>query len=106
MLARLVALSSPLFKDVSFKEELEWRLVINCHSFNTPPRDFRMGAFTLVPHIDVDVRKNHKLDYIKEVVIGPNPHPQLAMEAVERLLIQRGLPDAKITGSAVPFRSL
>jgi hypothetical protein len=49
ILRNVVEMCSPLFKHASFKEEREWRLVINCYYDDVPQRHFRAWGSTVVP---------------------------------------------------------
>jgi len=92
------------FKDASFKEEKEWRLVLDYDLAKVKPmRHFRMGLSTLVPYLKVDVGEDYHRTYIKEVVIGPNPQPESAQKSVKMLLREHGL-DTVVTGSQIPYR--
>lgn len=100
-----IQMCRPLFKNASFKEEKEWRLVVNCYYDHEPKRHFRVWGSTAVPFIKVDVRKKHKHDFIKEVVLGPCSNVDLAIRGVDRLLASRGLGKDKARKSNIPYRT-
>lgn len=104
-LLHTVQMCRPLFKNESFKEEQEWRLVVNCYYDHEPKRHFRIWGSTAVPFIKIDVRKKHKHDFIKEVVIGPCSNENLAIRGVDRLLASRGLGKDKVRKSNIPYRT-
>jgi hypothetical protein len=100
-----IQMCRPLFKNASFKEEQEWRLVVNCYYDHEPKRHFRIWGSTAVPFIKIDVRKKYKHDFIKEVVIGPCSNEDLAVRGVDRLLAGRGLGKGKVRKSNIPYRT-
>jgi hypothetical protein len=100
-----VQMCRPLFKNERFKEEQEWRLVVNCYHDQEPKRHFRIWGSTAVPFIKIDVRKKHRHDFVKEVVIGPCSNEELAIRGVDRLLASRGLGKGKVRKSNVPYRT-
>jgi hypothetical protein len=104
LLRALTDFCCPLFKDESFQEEREWRLTVISHCKDIPDRHFRIGRSTLVPFIKIDVKTNYRLDFIKEVVIGPAPNRNLAYMGVKRLLNSRELSRAKVRNSNIPYR--
>lgn len=104
-LLNTVQMCTPLFKNASFREEQEWRLVVNCYYDHQPKRHFRIWGSTAVPFIKIDIRKEHKHDFIKEVVIGPCSNENLAIRGVNRLLASRGLGKDKVRSSKIPYRT-
>lgn len=104
-LASTIALCSPLFKHESFKEEREWRLVLECNDRKVPKRHFRVAQSTLIPFIKINVRKNARRTYVKSVYVGPSPNEQLAAWGVKKLLDQRRLSGAMVENSSIPYRS-
>ena len=105
VLVSTINLCSPMFKDVSFKEEREWRLVVDCYYGDVPERYFRTWGSTVVPFIKVEVKTNYAIDYIKEVVIGPCPNENLALLGVKKLLAGRGLHRVNVISSSIPYRT-
>jgi hypothetical protein len=105
ILSSVVDLCSPSFKHESFKEEEEWREVVDCQYPQIPKRHFRPGLSTLVPYITLDVAAKNPSKYISHVFIAPTPHEELARMAVEKLLRSRGLDGVKVENSANPYRS-
>ena len=104
---RLLMMASTT-KDVSFQEEGEWRIVPDvCSSEdlgNYWTCHFRTGKSMIVPYWRLPLDPAA----IKEVWIGPTPHPQLAKEAVKGLLYrsQLGLGDqVKVINSRIPYRN-
>jgi len=90
-LGALTEVCSFFFKNESFFEEREWRLLVRCMNRDVPQRKFHMGRSTLVPHLQINLRKNASFDFIKEIVIGPTSNPSLAVMGVKALLDSREL---------------
>ncbi|MGC2399842.1 MAG: DUF2971 domain-containing protein [Acidobacteriaceae bacterium] len=104
-LSYLINLCSPIFKDSSFEEEREWRLIVQCLYPDSPKRYFRVGRSTIVPYIKIDVRTNYSTSYIREINVGPTPEPKLASMAIKTLLTYRSLQSAFVRDSIVPYRT-
>jgi hypothetical protein len=96
---------APIFKNNTFSEEKEWRLVL---TQNNPTKvKFRSGESTITPYIEVNLLADpDKPDAmpLSEVIIGPTPHPGLAKAAVQTLLDSQCL-RASVRLSNIPFRS-
>jgi Protein of unknown function (DUF2971) len=103
-LGALTEACCPFFKNESFREEREWRLSVRCSYRDVPQREFHMGRSTVVPHLQINLRKNYRLDFIKEVVIGPTPNKDLAFMGVKTLLNRRELSRAVVRHSNIPYR--
>jgi hypothetical protein len=101
----LVLFCSPFFKNESFREEREWRLAVTCEFKDIPTRHFRIGRSTIVPFIKLDLKTNYRLDFIKEIVIGPTPNKDLAYRGVATMLSRRGLHSAQVRLSNIPYRT-
>ncbi len=93
-----------MFKDSSFDEEREWRLI------SIPKMvkelDFRQGTSMLIPfsRFALDKRRDAYLD---SVTVGPTPHRELASNVVRMLLRKLGFsnPDQIVRETRVPFRN-
>ena len=94
----------PFFKNESFREEMEWRLSVRCLFRDVPEREFHIGRSTVVPHLRIDLRENYRLNFIKEVVIGPAPNKNLAFMGVKTLLNRRELSSVAVRNSNIPYR--
>ncbi len=94
-----------MIKDGAFREEREWRLVLPSFSMWDPKVKFRDGGRLLVPYWTVPLLLDGASSLpIKEVVIGPTPHPDLEARAVSAMLTVAGLPNGKVRRSEVPYR--
>ena len=80
-----------MLKDESFKEEHEWRLISRPKMVTQ--LEFREGASMLVPFFKflLDEPKDAYLDSVR---IGPTPHRDLSVYAVQMLLRKLGLSNA------------
>ena len=104
LLGSLGNLCGPLFKDEGFREEREWRLIVTTLNREFPKRYFRVGKSMLVPYICVDLKTNY-LDFVKEIIVGPTPHPDLATRSLVKLLRHHELNRVRVTNSRIPFRA-
>lgn len=89
-------------KHESFEEEREWRLI----GMPKPPSlDFRQGKSMLIPYFKFDLGDANA--YLQEVVIGPNPHRDLAGRAVSLFMRKLKLfnPEMRVRNSRSPYRN-
>jgi hypothetical protein len=91
---------APLVKHPSFEEENEWRLVTPL--LDERGMEFREGLFTPVPYIAVPLRADGE-SAIREVVVGPSRHRELAIMATAAFLRSRDLV-ADVRASASTYR--
>ena len=105
LLGRLLPLIAPALKDSSFAEEKEWRLVRLPSSFEEGKLRFREGRSMLIPYNQHFFPDNSGSVPIEELIIGPTPHPELAREAAEALLMTHGLTAAVVQSSSIPYRT-
>jgi hypothetical protein len=89
---------SPWFKDPAFKDEWEWRLVVEVRRANRPdghptPDDirnlasvmYRKGEYSLIPYIVLSLVLDAELT-LSQVVVGPTPLPENALAAAIQFL--------------------
>jgi hypothetical protein len=95
------------FKDISFKEEQEWRLITAPRHFNEEAFRFREGKSMLTPYCALKIRSGGSWENkIAGVTVGPCPHPKSARTAVAGLLMKViGHPPPPVTVSKIPYRS-
>lgn len=92
---------APLFKDVGFHEESEWRIT----SENpTSSINFRAGISHLIPYITLSILSFSK-DAIGEVIIGPNASSHNCANSVSMLLKSADFHDVNVRTSKIPFKS-
>ena len=101
--AGLVSLIAPTFKHRAFIEEYEWRLILSKVPISMPGKRFRVGRSTLVPYVEAEPQMKESY-FIKEVIVGPTPHPELSIEAVRGLFESRNHPEVMVRSSSVPYR--
>jgi hypothetical protein len=97
---------APLLKHAKFKEEKEWRLISNDQAICKNRLRFRDGNSMIIPYIEFDLTMGNITIPIKEIVIGPNPHRDLARNALEELLSANEIdPHAvAVRDSEIPYR--
>ena len=108
-LADVIFRIGAFFKDSSFREEKEWRLVSPVIMFRDERTDFRRGRSMVTPFYKLPILHEDNLP-IRHVIIGPCPNMELAKSAVTMLLMQHGnhgpLYGQRISfGSKIPFRN-
>jgi hypothetical protein len=104
-MAKEIMLLASYFKDTSFSEEKEQRIVVILD--NAPDNDlkFRQGHFSIIPYIELPAsRKN-----IKKICIGPTSSKELSKRALEMFLEKTyGIPsffgDLEVEFSKTPYR--
>jgi hypothetical protein len=103
--ATRLAQIAPRIKHESFKDEREWRLVAE----NVPACELchRPGESMLIPYYNIPIGDDDKFDSIREIVVGPTPHPDLSAASVRSLAIAAGLDrkGLKIRTTSIPFRN-
>ena len=95
------------FKDHSFHEEKEWRLVTYITNYHDERLCFRPGKSMLIPYYKISLEQESWQGEIAAVTIGPCPHPDIAKLAVDGLLLKYGLTDGEnsvVTPSRIPYR--
>src|SRR5580692_11853291 len=99
----VIALCGPVFKHESFKEEKEWRLVVQCKARKSPKPHFRAAQSTLI--FKLDLSAGHRDNYVTKTRVGPSPSNHLGATGVKKLLDQRDLSTAMVENSKLPYRS-
>lgn len=93
-----------IFKDISFREENEWRIIYDGRALHPSRLKFRSGSSMLIPYIEIDIKKKGKFLPVKEIIIGPNKHPELEIESVTSLCKRLKI-DPFIRISEIPYRN-
>jgi len=94
---------APIYKDPSFKEEQEWRFISMSKPHGWPDLKYREGLSMIIPYDDVKISIDDSPLPIKNVIIGPTPHPKLSIGSVKSLLTSIGV-KAKVSPSKCPYR--
>ncbi len=92
---------APLFKDVGFHEESEWRITSENPVSSI---SFRAGISHLIPYITLSILSFSK-DAIGEVIIGPNASSHNCSNSVSMLLKSADFHDVNVRTSKIPFKS-
>lgn len=100
------------FKDDSFEDEREWRLVTGLHPAETPSQellahvDFRSGGGIVKPYLDVphDPAPAKRLP-VSKIILGPTLRPVLTRESLDFFLAQKGHGSVPIEDSTVPLQA-
>ena len=92
-----------VFKHPTFSEEAECRIILPASVVGRNVK-YRAGKSFLVPHVALPMAlaKSHAL---KEVVIGPGPHPDLSVSALDAYLRQQLGYDVSVVRSTIPYRA-
>ena len=89
------------FKDPSFSDEREWRLVAVVPS--TDPRvQLMAGKSMLVPYVPVNLQIGEGDRVLNLVRVRPTPHLELASNSLTRIFTRVRL--GNVTHSAIPYR--
>jgi hypothetical protein len=92
----------PALKDSTFIEEAEWRLVSKWPKLIDDPQIMvREGKSMLLPYFEFDLAVGTRSLPKPRIVVGPNPHMDLAILSVQFLL---GSFAAKVEPTKVPYR--
>jgi hypothetical protein len=92
---------APLFKDNSFYEEHEWRLIAK----NPLEVDFRTNANSsyLIPYFKAEILAKGNSEALREIIIGPNPNQNRCQLSVSKLLAKHGLHHVTVRPSSIPY---
>jgi hypothetical protein len=102
-----------VFKHPKFSEESEWRATKRTGGtpFAPPgkpaiPSNVRPGGSTLIPYIPFRLTpKPTEAIELAQLIVGPTPHPSLAVRAVNALLSEYKVDCAEVRSSEIPFRN-
>jgi hypothetical protein len=94
-------------KDQAFREEAEWRLVFQLEKAGTinSKLEFRPGRSMPIPYFKVDLTWENQPLEVREIIVGPCPHPLDAVNSVQRLLRKEGIPKSEVRDSKIPYRN-
>ena len=98
----------PTFKNSSFKEEAEWRLIFTPGARCQVRPRFRTARGLLVPFYELAELVNSFTTPlplgIKSICIGPGPYTDVNANSARMLLDSYGFGDAKVIRSDIPYR--
>jgi Protein of unknown function (DUF2971) len=93
---------APALKHPSFVEEAEWRLISTWPKYISDPRiSAREGKSMMLPYFEFKLGLGSDPLPPPEIIVGPNPHMDLAVLAVYFLFGSFTMPVRK---TAIPFR--
>ena len=93
------------FKNKSFSEEAEWRLIARTSGLERTPPLFRVGRGGVVPYLELPLVLTGQSLRFDQVIVGPNPHEEIARQAVEDLLATYKVQHDGIELAGIPYRS-
>lgn len=94
-----------LIKDPSWSEEKEWRIASNPLPNTHPNFKIRVGKYNLIPYFELSLGKAPEEWAFKEVIVGPNPYQELAIDSASTLLSINKVEGWSLRCSKIPFRS-
>ncbi len=97
---------APIIKHPSFSEEKEWRLISPIVSSKHPKLKYREGNSLITPYFDFNLNDDNGHVNIQEIIVGPNPHMELLMNAISGLMTNKKIKLKSIASSAIPYRIL
>lgn len=96
-----------ILKDPSFREEREWRMVDARSPHSKDPRkvNFRQGPLGLTPYVELGLALPDGQLPLREIIVGPGPHAELRLSAIEFMLAELGYCTVAVIPSTVPYRT-
>ena len=111
LLSKFMMVAALSFKNPSFEDEQEWRLVAGLHR-DEPSAEpllrevaFRSGASIVKPYLDLPLKPETKRLPIAKIMFGPTLRPALTQESLEFFLARRGYSDVPVEKSNVPLQA-
>jgi len=92
----------PLLKHKGFFEEQEYRLVFATKSAQVSDIKFRYRSGVAVPYIVLFGDEHIPLP-IREIVVGPSQDAELRVQAIQLMLVQKGLNPDFVKLSSIPY---
>ncbi len=92
---------APLVKHESFADEKEWRLV--SQPISVYELEHRPGESMIIPYYSIPIGSESEIESIREIVVGPTPHPDLSTDSVRSLITAAGR--LKTHGSIINTRT-
>jgi hypothetical protein len=104
-----LSMIAPSYKNSAFRDESEWRLVLNKPHKPMPGQRFREGKSMIIPYVEVELDRDlhfkHSEEYmIRRVVVGPTPNADLSTEALQSLFLSKGHSGVHVEKSSIPYR--
>jgi hypothetical protein len=102
-------LFSPIFKDESFSEEKEWRLISNSFRFNkSDPRiKFRIKKSAIIPYVEFKLTEKNKPLSFSKIILGPSSRNNALSEfSVRSLFSTKDVDCSDIKYSKIPYKEI
>jgi len=91
------------FKDNSFSEEKEWRLIYNYDTIeNNKVIEYRMKNNYILPYIKIE--KLNLINLISGILIGPSSNNQIISKSIEYFLRENKYNYIAVDNSKIPYR--
>jgi hypothetical protein len=101
-----IGMRSAITKNKAFLEEVEWRLAFHLNRNDThSDLEFRAGRSMLTPYFKILLQWEGQPIDIKEIIVGPCPHPDDAIKSVKMLLKNQGITGVEVVPSKIPYRN-
>lgn len=100
----LLLVLAAIYKHPGFDEEDEWRLTRRSNASDPFQPLFREGRSGIVPYTEFSLCDG-TTSSIDRVVVGPNPHQELALHAVDSLLQTSNVSHVPVFRSDIPYRT-
>lgn len=94
-------------KHPSYSEEREWRVVqrpMPINRYATQAWQFTEGKNTIIPYILFHIPDPMEHPIIREIIAGPTPFPELAIDSVRQFLSCESIQGCRVLNSAIPYR--
>lgn len=98
------AMLAPIFKDPSFQEEEEWRLISPMLNCDLDRFSFRAGRYSLVPYYRFSLEEPTIQFSLSKIIVGPSPMQDLSKLALDSYMYSKGIEQLPTTLSKIPFR--
>jgi hypothetical protein len=96
----------PILKNKSFREEKEWRLIIDLAYKDLSKIKFRIGKTVPIPYIEVDlIDKEGKLP-IESIMVGPTPNKDESIKSINLFKYKEKMTNLKVEYSDIPYREI
>jgi DUF2971 family protein len=98
-----------MFKDASFADEKEWRLIylLQKDKDNKDTLETRVSKNFILPYVSYPVERSLSQEkglVLKEIIQGPQSDPDRGVRAIEILIAKEDWHEVKVNPSLIPFR--
>jgi Protein of unknown function (DUF2971) len=100
----LAHLCGARFKADGFKEEAEWRVICLTLSAYARHFNYRSRGGLIIPYVELSM-PNGRLP-IREIVVGPTPYSDVAIQSVRLMLNTFGYEGVNVKVSSIPYRTV